>query len=186
MNSILGRTLGTMTPGALHGNSAMSRALCALLPVFHLCFCNRLPLHVARRVGAASAEWHDVVHDVTGPATRVSAATHKVVFCRATARNSPMRVGRGMRPILRCRVAAGVTGCCITPGRGSRVGGDVCAIAPRVTTDMRAAARRAGASALCGERRGEGVERQDREEQPIQSHTPIPSLRGACATPHYS
>jgi len=173
----------------------MPRALSALLPVFHLCCFNRLPLHVARRVGAASAERHDVVHDVTGPATRVAAATHKVVFCRATARNSPMRVGRGIGPTLRCRVAARVTGRRVTarvrrrritarvtgyhiaPGRGSRVGGDACAIAPRVTTDMPAAAGRAGASALCGERRGEGAERQDREEQPIRSRTPIPPLK---------
>src|SRR2546422_10619120 len=93
MNSILGRTLGPMTPGALHGASAMSRALCALLPVFHLCFFNRLPLHVARRVGAASAEWHDVVHDVAGPATRVAAATHEVVFYRSEER----RVGKECR-----------------------------------------------------------------------------------------
>src|SRR5438874_7282788 len=54
----------------------------SLAPVLRLPFLGRLPLHVARRVGATTGERHDVIHHVAGPAVRVACPAHKVVLGR--------------------------------------------------------------------------------------------------------
>ncbi len=59
-----------------------------LHPILCLRLPRRLPLHVARGVGTAAGERHDVIHDVTRPAVRVPAPPHEIVLRRLAAMNA--------------------------------------------------------------------------------------------------
>src|SRR5882762_59682 len=65
----------------------------AFLPVLHLRLLDRLPLHVARRIGSAGTQRNDMIHDVAVSATRVAGALHEPVPRRTATRRPSTRVG---------------------------------------------------------------------------------------------
>ena len=53
--------------------------------IFGLPLCDRLPLHIARLVGASAFERDNMVNDMSGPAVRMAAPAHKFFFGLFTA-----------------------------------------------------------------------------------------------------
>src|SRR2546430_758528 len=88
-----------LAPSLSHSPSA---AL-ALHPILRLPFLGRLPLHVARRVGATTGERHDVIHHMAGPAMRVAAPSHEIVLRRLATVDSSGIASRAARSRARVR-----------------------------------------------------------------------------------
>lgn len=66
--------------------------------ILELCRLRRLPLHVARSIGAASLQWRNVINYITRTRARFAAGRRawmgplKVVLCIGTARYPPVVV----------------------------------------------------------------------------------------------
>jgi hypothetical protein len=63
--------------------------------VFDLRLLNRLPLHIARNVRAATFERHDVIHNVTFPALRIARLPHEVIARSRAALDATILVACG-------------------------------------------------------------------------------------------
>src|SRR5437762_3536677 len=83
--------------GCDNGLSMPGAASASLGLVLRLPFLGRLPLHVARRVGATAGERHDVIHHVAGPAVRMAAVSHEIVLRRLAPVDSSGVAGRAAR-----------------------------------------------------------------------------------------
>lgn len=168
-----------------------SRTHRTFLPILDLGFLHRLPLHVARRIGATGTERRNVVHNVPRSSPRITSAPHEFAArtpatlrsdggarCRAGPRTCgrcaigsragcPPGAGRGIRSWLTRGCVA--PGCRrrshVTPAAWSRprMWLDIGSIPSCVSTNMD--------SALCVELSSDTGEGKDREEQPLdESH----------------